>query len=78
MTSSNDRAPDNDWSIALAQSSASRKAEAAFNRAFKREFGAPPGQFRRQFKGQSRRLRARSGVVASETATPIKKSGIRF
>ena len=40
--------------------------EAAFNRAFKREFAVPPGQFRRQFKGQLGRSRARSGVVAGE------------
>ena len=39
------------------------ESEAAFNRAFKREFGVPPGQFRRQFKGQSRRLGVRSGEL---------------
>jgi AraC-like DNA-binding protein len=55
-------------------------SEAAFNRAFKREFAVPPGQFRRQFKGQLGRLHARSGVVAGEgpARIPIKKSGVRL
>jgi AraC-like DNA-binding protein len=38
-------------------------SEAAFNRAFKREFGIPPGQFRGQFSGQSKGSRPRAGAV---------------
>jgi len=41
-------------------------SEAAFNRAFKREFGVPPGQFRRQFKGQFTRSRSRPGLVGGD------------
>jgi AraC-like DNA-binding protein len=42
-------------------------SEAAFNRAFKREFGIPPGQFRGQFKGS----RSRSGLVGGDGRTRI-------
>ena len=41
-------------------------SEAAFNRAFKREFDVPPGQFRRQFKEQFRRSRSRPGLVGGD------------
>jgi AraC-like DNA-binding protein len=42
-------------------------SEAAFNRAFKREFGIPPGQFRDQFRGS----RSRSGLVGGDGRTRI-------
>jgi AraC-like DNA-binding protein len=46
-------------------------SEAAFNRAFKREFGIPPGQFRGRFKGQFRGSRSRSGLAGDERRTRI-------
>lgn len=45
-------------------------SEAAFNRAFKREFGIPPGQFRSQFRaqfrGRSRGSRSRAGLTRGD------------
>ena len=73
-----EKAADDPGAIIQVASEVGYDFEAAFNRAFKREFGVPPGQFRRQFKGQSRRFGARSGVGASAVVTPIKKSGVRF
>jgi AraC-like DNA-binding protein len=46
-------------------------SEAAFNRAFKREFGIPPGEFR----GQFRRSRAQSDLTGGNGPTRIP-SGI--
>jgi AraC-like DNA-binding protein len=42
-------------------------SEAAFNRAFKREFGIPPGQFRGKFRGACSRL----GLAGGEGRTRI-------
>ena len=41
-------------------------SEAAFNRAFKREFGVPPGQFRGRYKDQSRGSRSQAGLVEGD------------
>ena len=51
-------------------------SEAAFNRAFKREFGVPPGQFRRQFKGQFRRSRSRPGLVGGDGPIRIPSGAV--
>jgi AraC-like DNA-binding protein len=41
-------------------------SEAAFNRAFKREFGVPPGQFRGRYKDQLRGSRSQAGLVEGD------------
>ena len=40
-------------SVAEIAESVGYGSEAAFNRAFKREFGCPPAQFRRQYKARA-------------------------
>jgi AraC-like DNA-binding protein len=45
-------------------------SEAAFNRAFKREFGIPPGQFRKANSDMSRHA-PRSGTLAGRTSAPL-------
>jgi len=51
-------------SVAQIAAEVGYESEAAFNRAFKREFGAPPARFRKDLKNDSAAIRPRAAVSA--------------
>ena len=56
-------------------------SEAAFNRAFKREYGEPPATWRRRIEEEERRgrgLQRRAAAAADRSATCVAKDGTRL
>jgi len=51
------------------------ESEAAFNRAFKREFGVPPAQYRRFLAGNGTDLRACPSGAGAQCVVPDERAG---
>ncbi len=60
------------YSVARISGDVGYESEPAFNRAFKREFGAPPARFRMQAKSAQRGIRIGTGLMDSTTSSPIE------
>jgi AraC-like DNA-binding protein len=54
-----------DWPLASVAEDVGYESEAAFNRAFKREFGVPPATWRRNAAGSTTRETGRGSRAAS-------------